>query len=143
MAARSLPCSLRFCVLRSWFMSDDKAYPITMFVASQCKFSHIAKEETTQYEGSITVSLLWQLWKTFWSKFWILYCLRLGKSDIHLISNNSVVSLIWIKILCGLGFQLVFFTVVCPEPGRVHGTFYITNRYSEQNILSFNLPCCW
>lgn len=116
MATRSIPCSYWLCFVRSCFISDDKAYPITVFVVSQCKLSHIAGEETTQHEGSITASLLQQLWKTFWNKFWILYCMKLVKNNIHLISKSSVVSLVSIKNQSSLWAGILVSSIHCYIP---------------------------
>ena len=130
-----------FCFLSSCFMSGDKAYPITMVVASQCKFWPIIKEETIQYEGSIVHRYYGSYGKhsEINSRYYIV-----GGWERVIAIVFPIALLIKIKVLCGLGFRSVLFTAVSPEPwGRVHGMFYITNRYCEQNVPSFKPPCCW
>lgn len=128
-----------YCYYYNCFISDDKTYPILTFVPSQQKLPHIAEEEITQYEGSVTASLLLQLQKTFWNRFQTQYCRRDGKNEVYLISNSYVGTLMSIKNPSSLRarFWLVLFIAVSPELRREPGTFYTTNEYIEQNVPPF------
>lgn len=76
--------------------------------------------------------------KIFCNKFQLLCYMRLQKSEVLLISNSYVVSLMSIKNLnsLGVGICSILFTAVPTTSRRLWGIYYISNEYFEQNAPS-------